>query len=307
MELALITMEKIIEMFLIMIIGAAAFKTGIIDAPANKRLSGLLLKVISPAMLFMAYQIDFEPERLRGLGITLGLSALSFVWTILLVNMLIRPGKSRNVEIERMASIYSNCGFIGIPLINGIMGREGVFYLTAYITAFNIAVWSHGLALMCGTSSLKTTLKNFIQPATIAIGLGVLCFLLQIRLPSVAANPLNMVGDMNTPVAMLVAGCNLAESNLPEAVKRSRSYWISFIKLLLIPFVSILLLKLIPAEQIYTMTVLIAIACPTGAMGTMFALQYNKDSNYASELFTISTVLSLVTIPFVILLAGLIL
>ena len=65
-------------------------------------------------------------------------------------------------------------------------------------------------------------------------------------------------------------------------------------------------MKLIPAEQIYTMTVLIAIACPTGAMGTMFALQYNKDSNYASELFTISTVLSLVTIPFVILLAGLI-
>lgn len=304
MELALITMEKIIEMFIIMMIGVAAFRFGIMDGTSNKRLSGLLLKVISPVMLFMAYQIDFQPERLRGLGITLILSALSFVWTILIVNLLIRPGKSPNAEIERMASIYSNCGFIGIPLINGILGKEGVFYLTAYITMFNISIWSHGLILMCGSASLKTTLKNFIQPATIAIFLGIICFLLRIRIPSVAANPLNMVGDMNTPVAMIVAGCNLAESNLLEAMKRPRTYWMSFIKLILVPVFSILFLKIISAEQIYTMTVLIAIACPTGAMGTMFALQYNKDSNYASELFTISTVLSLVTIPLMILIAG---
>lgn len=304
MELALITMEKIFEMFIIMLLGAIAFRTGIVDGAANKRLSGLLLKVISPALLFMAYQIDLEPERLRGLGITLALSALSYVWTILLVNVLIRPGKSRAVEIERMAAIYSNCGFIGIPLINGIMGMEGVFYITAYITMFNIAVWSHGLMIMSGSASVRETLRNFIQPATIAIGLGIVCFLLQIRVPDVVANPLNMVGDMNTPMAMLVAGCNLAESDLLGALKRKSTYWISFIKLILVPVVSILFLKLIPVEEIYIMTVLIAIACPTGAMGMMFALQYNKDSNYASELFTVTTILSLVTIPLVMLLAG---
>ncbi len=304
MELALITMGKIAEMFIIMLVGVLAFKLDIVDSTSNKHLSGLLLKVISPALIFMSYQIDFQPDRLRGLLVTLALSVASHVWMILVANLLIRPGKRANVEIERFSVIYSNCGFIGIPLINAIIGKEGVFYMTAYITIFNLSVWSHGLALMCGATSFKAALKKFVQPATVAIALGIICFMARLRLPAVLANPLDMIGSMNTPVAMLVAGCNLAESDFLGTLKRPRSYYICFLKLLLMPFISLLILKFMPVASICVMTVLIAIACPTGAMGTLMALQYDKDSNYASELFAITTVLSLVTIPAVIFLMG---
>jgi predicted permease len=305
MELAIITIKKITEMFLIMMIGMAAFRCRIVDGPANKRMSGLTLNVIAPVTMFMSYQIGFQPERLRGLAITLALSLLSYLWSILLVNLLLpmKKGREGAVAIERIASIYSNSGFIGIPLIGGIFGEEGVFYLTAYITALNLMIWSHGLSLMCGTVQPKAVLKNFIQPATIAISLGILFFLLRIQVPEVVHNTLNMIAGMNTPMAMLVAGCNLAESNLRVALRKPRVYWVVFLKLLLVPLVSALLLSWIPTERIYRMTILAAIACPSGAMGTMFALQYNKDSNYASELFVISTLLSLVTIPAVIFLA----
>lgn len=306
MELAWITVQKIAEMFLVMLIGVIAFRCKIVDGAANKKMSGLTLNVVAPITMFMSYQMEFQPQRLKGLIITLALSLLSYVWSILLVNLLIprKEGREDAMAIERIAAIYSNSGFIGIPLIGGIFGSEGVFYLTAYITALNLMIWSHGLSLMCGTVQPKAVLKNFVQPATVAIGLGIFFFLLRIRVPGVVANTMNMVAAMNTPMAMLVAGCNLAESDLKKAFGKPRVYWVVFLKLLMIPAVSAFLLSWIPVERIYRMTILAAIACPSGAMGTMFALQYNKDSNYASELFVISTLLSLATIPLIIFLGG---
>lgn len=307
MELTLITIEKIVEMFLILFVGVIASRVDIIDHQTNKRLSGLLLQVICPAMLFMSYQIEFRQERFLGLVLTAALGVASMAAAIVVIQLLV-PDKGRaNVEIERLSAIYSNCGFIGIPLINGILGSEGVFYITAYITVFNLIIWSHGLALMTGSADIKTVVRQFIQPATIAIGLGIVCFLARIQVPSIVAEPMKMVGDMNTPLAMLVAGCNLAESNLLSALKRPRTYWISFLKLLAEPLLALLILAFVPVNLMVKLAVLVASACPTCAMGTMFALQYNRDSNYASELFAITTLLSLFTIPLVVFLGNVVL
>lgn len=307
MELTLITIEKIVEMFLILFAGVIASRVDIIDHQTNKRLSGLLLQVICPAMLFMSYQIEFRQERFLGLVLTAALGVASMAAAIVVIQLLV-PDKGRaNVEIERLSAIYSNCGFIGIPLINGILGSEGVFYITAYITVFNLIIWSHGLALMTGSADIKTVVRQFIQPATIAIGLGIVCFLARIQVPSIVAEPMKMVGDMNTPLAMLVAGCNLAESNLLSALKRPRTYWISFLKLLAEPLLALLILAFVPVNLMVKLAVLVASACPTCAMGTMFALQYNRDSNYASELFAITTLLSLFTIPLVVFLGNVVL
>ncbi|MCI8960004.1 MAG: AEC family transporter [Lachnospiraceae bacterium] len=307
MELTLITIEKIVEMFLILFAGVIASRVDIIDHQTNKRLSGLLLQVICPAMLFMSYQIEFRQERFLGLVLTAALGVASMAAAIVVIQFLV-PDKGRaNAEIERLSAIYSNCGFIGIPLINGILGSEGVFYITAYITVFNLIIWSHGLALMTGSADIKTVVRQFIQPATIAIGLGIVCFLARIQVPSIVAEPMKMVGDMNTPLAMLVAGCNLAESNLLSALKRPRTYWISFLKLLAEPLLALLILAFVPVNLMVKLAVLVASACPTCAMGTMFALQYNRDSNYASELFAITTLLSLFTIPLVVFLGNVVL
>lgn len=301
MEFALITMEKIVEMFLIMLIGVAACRAGIVGGDINKKLSGLLLNVVSPALIITSYQIEFKAELFQGLLATLGLSAVSFLAVILVTQLCLRPGSSSNVEIEKISMVYSNCGFIGIPLINGLLGKEGVFYMTAYLTVFNILLWSHGIILMCGRSSLKGMLKNFVTPSTIGIGIGIVLFLCRIDLPDVVANPLAMVGDMNTALAMIVAGGNLAESDLLGSLKRQRTYILSFLKLIVVPAMTVVILFFAGASRSVALTVLIGSACPAGASATMFALQFQKDSNYASELFTITTVLSLVTIPIVIL------
>lgn len=305
MELAFITAEKIFEMFLILLIGAAAYRAGFADRETSKKMSAILLNVISPCVIIMSYQIEFQKDLLLELAVTALLSAVSFLMAIIISQLVIRKKGNPDTEVERLSVVYSNCGFIGIPLINGILGAKGVFLMSAYITVFNILIWSHGVMTMNGKAgSFAEIAKNFMRSSTIAIGIGIVFFINRLHLPEVIAAPLSMVGDMNTPVAMMISGINLAESNFLSSLKNSRIYLISGIKLMVIPLMTLIMLLLCKAERTIAITILTAAACPSGAMGTMFALEYNKNSGYASKLFTITTVLSLFTIPAIMLISG---
>lgn len=305
MELALITVEKILEMFVILLMGVVIRKCGMIDEASNKRFSGILLNLVSPCVILMSYQIDFDAMLLERLLWTAGLSAISFVLSIFLADLCVRKNGNPDFGVERMAVIYSNCGFMGLPLIEGLLGSEGVFFMTAYITVFNLFVWSHGVMMMSGrASSFAKTMKSLIQPSMVAIFFSLILFVAGIRLPAVVANPLSMIGKMNTPLAMLIAGANLADSDLLASLKRPRIYWLSALKLLIVPAITLVELMLLHPDRTVALTVLIAAACPAGTMGTLFAIQYHKNGHYASELFAITTVLSLLTVSAMVILAG---
>nr|WP_314464104.1 AEC family transporter [uncultured Clostridium sp.] len=298
MNLAYITATKIIEMFIILIIGAGAYKTGIADAGTGSRLTSVLLKIISPCVILLSYQIDFDKERLYGLAITALLSLASFIIAIAVSKIAVLDKNSSDLAVERMSIVYSNCGFIGIPLIDGILGGEGVFYMTAYLTVFNIFVWSHGIMLMSGKAEgVKKTVRSLINTSNAAIVTGIILFLAGVKIPEIIREPIALIGGMNTPAAMLISGINLAQSDFLGGLKNKRAYVVSISKLIVIPALTLLLLLAAGAGRSISVTILTAAACPSGAMGTMFALQYKKNSQYASNLLTITTALSLITIP----------
>ena len=298
MDLAYITATKIIEMFIILIIGAGAYKTGIADSGTGSRLTSVLLKIISPCVILLSYQIDFDRERLYGLAITALLSFASFFIAIAVSKIAVSEKTSTDLAVERMSIVYSNCGFIGIPLIDGILGAEGVFYMTAYLTVFNIFVWSHGIMLMSGKSeSMKKTVRSLINPSNAAILTGIILFLTGVKIPEIIREPVALIGGMNTPAAMLISGINLAQSDFLGGLKNKRTYIVSISRLIVVPALTLLLLLAAGADRSISVTVLTAAACPSGAMSTMFALQYEKNSQYASNLLTITTALSLITIP----------
>lgn len=298
MDLAYITATKIIEMFIILLVGAGAYKAGIADEETGSRLTRILLNIISPCVILLSYQIDFDKERLYGLAVTAILSFVSFVIAIAVSKIAVSKKTGPDMAVERMSIVYSNCGFIGIPLIDGILGGEGVFYMTAYLTVFNLFVWSHGIMLMSGKSeSVKKTARSLINPSNAAIILGVFLFLTGIKLPEIIREPVGLIGGMNTPAAMLISGINLAQSDFLGGLKNKRTYIVSLSKLIAVPGLTLLLLMAAGADRSISITILTAAACPSGAMGTMFALQYKKNSQYASNLLTITTALSLITIP----------
>ncbi|MDK2967720.1 AEC family transporter [Lacrimispora sp.] len=305
MNLAYITATKIIEMFIILLIGAGAYKTGIADETTGSRLTSVLLYIISPCVILLSYQIDFDRERLYGLAITALLSFVSFLIAIAVSRVAVPKNTGSDMAVERMSIVYSNCGFIGIPLIDSILGKEGVFYLTAYLTVFNMFVWSHGIMLMSGKAeSIKKTAKSLINPSNAAIITGILLFLTGIKLPEIIREPVSLIGGMNTPAAMLISGINLAQSDFLGGLKNRRTYIISISKLIVVPALTMILLLAAGVNKTISVTVLTAAACPSGAMSTMFALQYKKNSQYASNLLTITTVLSLITIPAIMAAAG---
>lgn len=307
--MASIVAVKILQMFIILLAGVIAYKTGLINKTSTAHLSNLLLMMVSPLLSFLSYQLDFTPELLKGLLLALFASVLTYVISIGLSELLFRPGKSSqsaktaNYGVEKIALVYSNCGFFGIPLVSSIFGTEGVFYLTAYLTAFNVLLWTHGLLAMGERFDLKTLWKKLMTPAILAVVAGVICFLLRIHLPELLTYPLSLIANMNTPLAMIVAGANLAQADLLKCLKKPRVYLVSFLRLLVLPALSLLLLWMlhmtISLDFTIAFTVFIASACPVGAVSIMFAERFGKDSSYATELFVVSTVLSLLTIPLI--------
>ena len=294
--MTLIVIEKIIEMFIILIAGVLAYKTGLIDKNSTAKLSNLLLMLISPLLIFQSYQMDFDTKLLYGLLFTLLASAISFICCIILSKFVIK-GDDEKSPVEKIAVIYSNCAFIGIPLINGILGSEGVFYMTTYTTVFNILFWTHGVWVMSGDRNLKGIWKNLLTPAIVAVAIGLCFFIFQIRLPSIVSEPIQMIASMNTPLAMIIAGANLAQGNILKSFKNIRLYFISFLKLIIMPLVGLFVLKVMNLDFNVSFTVFIAIACPAGATTIMFAERYKKDAYYAAEIFMFTTVLSAITIP----------
>lgn len=293
-------LDQTIIMLILIMAGVLCFKAHIISRESNKDLSKLVLQVVNPAVIFMSYQTDYKSELVRNLLLTFALSVGSMAILIAAAYIFIRKKEDRETEIERFSAIYSNCGFMGIPLMNALFGMEGVFYLTAYITVFNIIVWTHGIILISGEKDIKKVIKVFYSPTIISIVLGIICFFLKLRLPEVPSRAFNIVVQLNTPLAMIVSGVTMAETDIPELLKNKRVYMVCALRLLLLPAILSVLLSLLPLDEKVRMTVIVAAAAPPAAMCTLQCIRYGRNSVYASELFTAGTVFSVATLPMMV-------
>lgn len=293
--MSLIVLKKIIEMFIILLVGVIIYKAKIINDVSTKHLSNVLLLLVSPLLIIQSYQIDFNRELLQGLIWAFAASFLTFLFMIVASEFLCHGDRNRS-SVEKIAVSYSNSGFIGIPLISGVLGDKGVFYMTAYITVFNLLLWTHGIILMGDNDGLKGAWKNFLSPAILSIVIGIILFLFQLRLPQFIENPLESCFNEYAPWNDC-RGSKLAQGNILKSLKSKRLYYLSFIKLIVYPLAGLVVLWLLPLEFEVAFTVFIALACPAGASVIMFAQRYDRDAYYASEIFVITTLLSVVTIP----------
>jgi predicted permease len=307
MSLASIAFSQIIIMFLIIFIGFICYKVKLIDNEVNKKLSSILLMLINPILIFNSYQQEFSKELLGGLLISFVLAVITHVFGIL-ISLILKKGKDKNnTVIEQFSCVYSNCGFMGIPLVYGIFGNEGVLYLTAYMTIFNLFLWTHGIILMVGKQDKKSLIKTLLSPTLVAIIIGFILFVTQIKLPVIIQGAFVYIADMNTPLAMLIAGVTIAQTNLKTVFSKVGIYIVVLIKLIIIPVVLLFVYSRFPISKAVITTAILAAACPTATTGTLFALRYNKNALYASEIFAITTLISLATIPCVMALSEVIL
>ncbi len=295
--------NQLMKMLFIMILAFICYRLKILNQEGNRNFSSLLLTVVNPCLIITVFQTDYDPYLVQGLLVSFATAAAAHIIAIVIAHFLVREKNNPDFAIDRFAAVYSNCGFIGIPLINSILGARGVFFLTAYMTVFNVLSWTHGLALLEGKFSLKKIKEGLLTPIVVCTFIGVILFFLQIRIPAPVLDSMKYIADMNTPLAMFIAGLSVAQADLKKIFSHIRIYWISLLKLFLVPLAVLVFLFLLPIDREVAYTTLIASACPTATTLTIMSIRYGRNYTYASEIFSFTTVLSVITIPLITFIA----
>lgn len=297
---------QVAVMFIIMSIGILCYKKKMLSENVGAELSKFLLMIVNPCVILNAFQIEYKPELANGLLISALLAVVSNTIGVIIATIFIKKNPDRKEYIvERFAIVFSNCGFMGIPLIQAVVGDIGVFYASTYVAVFNLFTWTYGVSIMKGKMTGKDILKVLKSAPIISIAVGVIIFLLSIRLPVVIEKPIGFIAELNTPLAMIVTGIYLARTNIKEALKNIRIFAVSAIRLIIVPIVMLILFVFIKADSDIFKSLLvanmIATACPTASSTLMMSRMFERNAEYASMIITVSTLFSILTIPVIMM------
>lgn len=300
MEAALILLKQLICMFIFMGVGYALFKTKLVTEKGSKELSNLLLYIILPAVIINSYCTERTPERLNNLWISFTLSAVLLVLSMV-ISMLIFGKKHR---IENIGVAFSNCGFMGIPLVRAVMGDEAVFCCSAFVAILLVLQWTYGVYVMTGDKKAISMTKIVKNPVVIATVAGVLIFVIRIPIPGVADTALSSLGALNAPIAMIILGIYLAQTEIKSIFLDKSLYFGSVIRLAVIPLISLLVLWLLPDSiRDMKLTLLISASAPIGANVAIFAQMVGLSYTRAVKMVCLCTILSIISMPLLIMLA----
>ena len=304
MDTVLILARQILQMFLLGALGFLLFRGKKVSQEGSRVLGNILIYLALPATIINGFLVERTPEHLLGILYSAVAAAV-----LLLVSMLISRAFFRKDPIASFAGAFSNPGFFGIPLIIASAGRGAVFYVACFVAFLNIGQWTYGVSLLTG-QPLRQGLhwRQLIRaPFILAILVGLMLFLLQVRLPSVIEGCLSTVASLNTPLAMFTVGIYLAQVNMRSMLRHRAVYEVALVRLLVIPLVSLLLLSLLPRVlNDMKFALLLATACPVGTNVAVYAHLHRKNYPYAVETVVISTLFSIITSPAVVWLSNLI-
>ena len=249
-----------------------------------------------PAAILKAYMTSYTPERLIGLV----LSFLAALLALLLAIFISRIFFKKEQAIERFGAAFSNAGFIGIPLVQMTLGEEAVFYISSFVALLNILQWTYGVFILTGDRNTFSFQKLRTNPVILSFLGGLLLFFLPVRLPDLLTGMIGSLAAMNGPLAMIVLGTYLAQVSPGSLFKEKLAYRSSFVRLILIPILTIILLGFFPAEyHTLKLAVLIAASAPIGSNVAIFAQLYGQDYTRAVKEVCLSTLLCMITLPLI--------
>mgnify|MGYP000902496940 FL=1 len=297
-----IVIGQVITLFLVLVVGFVSRKRGIFTASFISGLTDFLINVTAPLIIITSFQFEYSKEMLTSAGKILAFSFLAHTFSTLFGLVIFKKYPENIRKVLRFSTTFSNCGFMGFPLLQSIYGKIGVFYGSIFVVGFNIFLWTVGIMIFTEKRDLSTIKKAFLSPNIIAVLIGITTFILSLKIPSPVYAALEMIGEMTTPISMLVIGSILAEIKFKELFSGFAVYYGTLIRLVVIPFLSLLATCLLHFDPLLQGICVISTATPTAAFTTIFAKKYNGDAAFASRIIMISTVLSIITLPFFIML-----
>ncbi len=300
-----IVLNQVLILFLILLVGYVAARAKILDGPAVRKLSEVLLYVASPMLVFKSFIFEFSMERLANAGWVVLASGTFFLITVFLSKVMFARFSERVNPVLRFTAIFSNCGYMGLPMMKALYGDDGVFYGSFYIVMFHIILWTFGVRIFGQDAETGGWKKIFLNPSILAVYIGMAVFVLQIPVPGVMEGAVKAVGDMTMPLSMLIIGAVISTAKPKEIFNDPKVYLASSIRLIIMPLLALLLTRLVGLPALPSAVIVTAVAMPAAANITIFAEMFNKDSVFASKCVSVSTLLSILTAPVIISLIAL--
>lgn len=301
---------QVMVLFLLIAVGFICGKTKLINDSVSKGLSDLVLYFATPAVIINSFLRPFEQSMFIKLLIAFGVSIVFHIIAGLVAYIIIKHKEPDTKIVTRFAVIFSNAGYMALPLQMAILGDIGVFYGSAYVVIFNIVLWTFGLALMGGKDTKITATKLIFNPGVIAITIGLIIFLFGIgtTLPSPIRSAIGHIGNLNTPVPMIIIGYYLSKSKFISAITDSRIFLPIISRLVLSPALSLALLYILKQtplaiENTIAVSCVVAASAPCAAVTTVFSAKYNRDTSISVKLVSVSTLFSIITMPLFVALA----
>lgn len=303
MELSILLMEQIAKLFLMIFMGYAVVKLGLLTDEDSKVLSTLVLYLIVPSVILNAFQVDYTQEKVNGLKLAGIASLLLLIILLLIVNLI---GKLLNLnKVEIMSIYYSNSGNLIVPIVTFMLGEKWVFYACVFMGLQTFFFWTHCKNVLSHEKGFNPK-KIFSNINIITIIIAITLFFAKIRLPEIITGTLGSVGAMIGPMSMFVTGMLIGGMELKKILTDKRTYFISFMRLITIPLIALLILKISglkgwnkDGEQIL-LIVFMAVISPVASTVTQMCQVYDNDSRYASAINVLTTIGAIVTMPLMV-------
>ena len=311
--------EKVGLLFILIAVGFGCQRVRMLTEEVNKKLADMVMYIVTPCVIINAfaatiYKREELLEILKNMGLVALVAAIAHIAMILVVMVIFRFREEDKRRIMRFAAVFSNAGFIALPLAQALIDtdtcHEGALYAAVYLAVFNIVLWTWGLIDMSGEKEGINLKKILLNPGIIGVVAGLIFFTsplyfhmgdtVGIRMPGVILNALSAVAALNLPLPMFMVGYYLAKADMLAAFHDKWSYFCIVLRLLIFPMLALLAMYACGIRGNVLMVSVIGVSAPVGATTTMFSTKFGRDADLSVRLVSLSTILSLVTMPLIV-------
>jgi len=299
-QLILTTVNSVMMLVVMALMGFAGGKTGIIDDTSSNRISKIMLNIAMPMLAIKGYFVAFDSNTLSEILWCYLCSFVAGVVIFAIGFLLLNPKKNPRFAEEFCGSGFPNCGVIGIALGSMIIGSKASLYGASFLTINSFFMWIGAPLVLSGKFDIKSVKKILISPVMISVYVGLIIYFTRVPVPVFVQNAVTQMGNSVGPLAMLVTGAMMAKTDLKKVLSAIRVYWMSAIRLIIQPLVFVAFLKLVPIPSDVALACLIFFACPTATAIVILCEASGKDSRYEAVITTMTTILSIVTLPLIV-------
>lgn len=303
MEISFLLFKQIAQFFIMIIMGYTLVKLKIVKSEDSKVLSMVCLYLIMPCVIINSFLIEFTPEKLKGLGLAVGVAIVIHFVAWVFIRIL---GKVLNFNpVEKASVMYSNAANMVIPVVMSVLGDEWVLYSSAFVSVQLVLLWTHCKSMLSNEKGFELK-KIYTNINLIAIFIGILLFITKIHIPSVLQGTLKSVGGTVAPISMIITGMIMAGAELKKIFSNGRIYLVLFFRMIFFPFIVFMIIyftgitKVIDNGAMILLVTFIATITPTASSITQMAQVYGNNEQYAGAINIMTTIVSIVTMPIMV-------